>query len=231
MRDLDKALSRFWTKVAVRGPDECWPWQAGTDPCGYGKFKYDGRDVGAHRFAYEAEKGEIEPGHVVRHRCDNPPCCNPRHLFACTHADNMADMVLKGRHKSPNRDRHANTKLSEVDVAFIRTSSLPGTELTRRFGVAKSTISYARRGPGPSFNKEKRRRVAEAAERLRNAAAQSESSTDVTASSWYGAGMGPETGARESARRTRAKPLGEHRKKGMERVPGIEPGYSAWKAY
>lgn len=92
---------RFWEKVDRRSPDECWPWlgRARTS-FGYGAFAI-GRDRAnrAHRIAWELTNGPVPVGLSALHRCDNPPCCNPAHLFLGTQADNIADMVAKGRHR------------------------------------------------------------------------------------------------------------------------------------
>lgn len=97
---------RFWTKVDTsNGPDACWPWIASTfrERRGYGKFqagtsRETARIVYAHRYAWElANRSEIPPGMFACHRCDNPVCCNPRHIFIGTPADNMRDMSDKGR--------------------------------------------------------------------------------------------------------------------------------------
>lgn len=88
--------------VSQAGPNECWPWLARKNNNGYGVF---GVKVGerwqnryAHRVAYEIRFGQLPAGVVLRHSCDNPPCCNPAHLVPGTQADNMQDMVRRGRH-------------------------------------------------------------------------------------------------------------------------------------
>lgn len=87
----------LWKYVAVGAPDECWPWTAATRRRGYGIFTVNRRNFVAHRLAFQVATG-IDPGELlVCHTCDNPPCCNPAHLFLGTNSDNMRDMVAKGR--------------------------------------------------------------------------------------------------------------------------------------
>lgn len=96
---------RFWEKVARGKPDECWPWMAGrkgSPPFEYGHFYACGRLNGAHRVSYVLKNGNppLEKPFVL-HRCDNPICVNPDHLFAGNDKDNMRDMQLKGREVKP----------------------------------------------------------------------------------------------------------------------------------
>jgi len=99
------AAQRFAKLVAVlNDPDACWVWLASTVGAGYGHFSLaGGRKILAHRFAWEQSKGAIPDGLKVLHRCDNPPCCNPNHLFLGTQADNVHDMMQKGRHRVGNK--------------------------------------------------------------------------------------------------------------------------------
>lgn len=129
---------RFWPKVAVRTANECWPWTAGVHRDGYGVFQLNGRAVRAHRYAY-ADKicpiGDL----CVCHRCDNPLCCNPAHLFVGTAAVNAADMVAKERQ---TRGADINTaKLTEAQVIRMRRyykKGINATALGRVFNIGKT---------------------------------------------------------------------------------------------
>ena len=114
----------------------CWEWRGGRQPFGHGYVNYGGAGVLAHRLAYETWVGPIPDGHVVRHKCDNPPCINPDHLETGTLADNARDMV--------ERDRFFS-KLTREDVLEIRQGlSMPGISqyhLADVYGVSASTIS------------------------------------------------------------------------------------------
>jgi len=92
-----KVNQHFWNKVDIKGPDDCWGWVGGRYSNHYGRFYVNRLPVRAHRFAYEDKVGDIPKGVFVLHKCDNPPCCNPSHLFLGTNRDNMADASKKGR--------------------------------------------------------------------------------------------------------------------------------------
>lgn len=156
----ERAIQRFWERVERGGPDECWPWTAarkGT-PYAYGHLLFLGRFSSAHRVAWELTNGPIPEGLHACHHCDNPPCCNPSHLFLGTAKDNARDMVEKGRHR-PGRlpgELHPNARLTWERVAEIRRryaahphpTGRPGHgvpdstgALAAEFGVAQSTVS------------------------------------------------------------------------------------------
>lgn len=147
---------RFWEKVATRGPDECWPWTGARTPHGYGVFNLGAREglTYAHRFSYELEHGPIPEsegyhGVCVLHTCDNPPCCNPAHLFAGTHADNMEDMEIKGRARGARGQRHRSAKLTPDQVREIRVllaAGVPQTEAARRYAVNPGTVNNIKSG-------------------------------------------------------------------------------------
>lgn len=96
-------LGRFWSKVDIRGDDECWEWRAARDPKnGYGRFGIHPKTFGAHNLAWILTNAEdVEPGLVVKHSCDNPPCCNPAHLSKGTVAENAREAVERGLASPP----------------------------------------------------------------------------------------------------------------------------------
>ena len=126
----------------------CWPWTGHTKKNGYGVIKKDGVSMFAHRASWEFHKSPIPEGLCVLHKCDNPPCVKPDHLFLGTHADNTADMLSKGRDVPPRGERSGTAKLTWVKVAEIRKlkGSLTQKEVAKQFGVTPSTISYVQSG-------------------------------------------------------------------------------------
>lgn len=136
--------SKFWDRVR-RVRSGCWEWQGFRSPRGYGKFTV-GRlgTVTAHRLAFQLFCGPVPDGMFVLHRCDNPPCCNPTHLFLGTHADNMRDRDTKGR--TLRGALLPQTKLSESQRDDIRREyrrHVPGANipaLARKYGVGVGTI-------------------------------------------------------------------------------------------
>lgn len=153
---------RFWSKVDKSGgPTACHPWiGALKGSAGYGSFSHKNKSVLAHRKAYELTYGPITEGMKVLHHCDNPPCCNPIHLFEGTTADNNADKVAKGRHPhgdthyrhlhpeiAPRGEKHPMAKLTAAQVADIRERLANGERpvaLAVEYGVTRNNIYYIR---------------------------------------------------------------------------------------
>jgi hypothetical protein len=96
----DEAQQKFWARVEIKGPDECWLWKNSTNKFGHGSACYHNRLYKTHRLAYAFTNGTVPQGLLVRHSCDNPPCCNPGHLLLGTIKDNSDDMMARKRHLS-----------------------------------------------------------------------------------------------------------------------------------
>lgn len=144
---------RFWRGVERKGPDECWEWTRSKNKGGYGRLRAGGRSTGtiiASRMSYELHNGEIPPGLLVRHTCDNRSCVNPHHLVLGTHAENSADMWDRGRQPSPltkaRGEAAAKAKLTEEDVRYVRASAKNNAELARELGVCTPTVRAIRVG-------------------------------------------------------------------------------------
>lgn len=147
--------SRFWPKVMKPMQwDACWPWTGAKrdDRQGYGNFKIRSYAAArAHRVSYALYYGQSPGAMLVCHKCDNPVCVNPSHLFLGTVQDNSDDMVRKGR--SPRRDqkgeKNAASKLTAEDVEKVRQLIEAGhtnIAIAARYGVTHSMISRIRRG-------------------------------------------------------------------------------------
>ena len=161
---------RFWEHAERGSEDDCWEWQGYRTSKGYGRMQVNYISLGAHRLSWEIHNGPVPDGLLVCHRCDNPPCVNPEHLFVGTCVDNAQDMLAKGRattgasngahtqpHRRPRGDRNGarthpekwrrgeavnGAKLTESSVREIR--RLAGTASTYRladkFGVSPATV-------------------------------------------------------------------------------------------
>lgn len=158
-------VRRFHELVDQRGPDDCWPWKAAKLTGGYGQWRLGKRTIRAHRVAYFIHYHE-NPGHsLVLHSCDNPPCCNPRHLSLGTWQTNAADCAAKGRltkfigdrhwsRRRPDRvakgERVGGCKLTIRQVGEIRSRYLAGgvtqQTLADEYGVKRETIGVLCRG-------------------------------------------------------------------------------------
>ena len=136
-------LRSFWSKVS-KSPHGCWNWTAHTDKGGYGTLSVGASPCKSHRFSWMIHRGAIPEGLGVLHKCDNPRCVNPDHLFLGTNTDNTEDRDAKGR--QVQGDRHPDAKLTSEDVKEIRSVFVPRSRktgaraLARKFGVAKSTL-------------------------------------------------------------------------------------------
>ena len=138
-------MERFWSKVCIEGPNDCWEWQAFTHN-GYGRFFIEGKAQRAHRVAWELYHGTT-PIKYILHSCDNRGCVNPNHLRQGTRKDNTADAISRDRFARQIGESNANARLSEYDVSIIRdrlTGGEPGKSIAYEYGIGQSAISKIR---------------------------------------------------------------------------------------
>ena len=146
-----KPHNRLWSRVDRRGPDDCWEWTAHCKSNGYGQISIHNKQLLTHRVAWEVTNGPIPDGLYVCHHCDNPPCCNPAHLFLGDQFDNMRDAREKGRKPplNPPRERILQ-RLTPLDVRCVRHWLKDGRwnlrEISEAFGVCNATISNIKAG-------------------------------------------------------------------------------------
>lgn len=128
----------LWFEYRLDKTGDCWLWTGEKTNKGYGALRIDTKRILAHRYAYQIWNGALEKDMLVCHRCDNPLCCNPRHLFLGTPKDNTMDSITKGRWRFE--------KLTESQAREIKASTLGAKILADKFGVTKGTIRHIRAG-------------------------------------------------------------------------------------
>lgn len=145
-------IQSFHSKY-VKLESGCWEWKAGRFERGYGKFNKRASKYGissyAHRASWQIHFGEIPDGMQVCHKCDNPCCVNPEHLFLGSAKDNMEDASHKGRMygwKRPSGENHGRAKLSRDQVELIREDPRPRRVIAESFGVSLSRVSKIKQG-------------------------------------------------------------------------------------
>jgi len=139
-------VEAFWSRVDVGNEDACWNWKGPKTDRAYGVYApLPGVLLRAHRVAYALHNGGIDDAMLVCHRCDNPSCCNPKHLFLGTSSDNMRDMVAKGRNKPINGESNPSAKLTAEQARAIYLDPRTNREIADAYGVAGSLASLIRR--------------------------------------------------------------------------------------
>jgi hypothetical protein len=137
-------LKRFWIKVEIKGPDDCWEWtQSSRNYSGYGMFQKGSRSLRAHRVSFLFKNGSINCKMDVIHSCDNPPCVNPAHLSQATHQINMEDRDRKMRYHISRGEENSSTRLCKNDILEIRRLSEAGLfqyEIAAKFSISQSSV-------------------------------------------------------------------------------------------
>jgi len=142
--------SNVWAKIERRGENECWNYMGHLDKDGYGRIDYGGKKILTHRLIYEFTFGKILNQLQVLHHCDNPRCCNTKHLFLGTQVDNIKDMILKNRHRGAAGEKNSHCKLTTKQVIRIKklysSGSYTQKNLGIKFKVTQGVISKIIRG-------------------------------------------------------------------------------------
>lgn len=156
--------ARFWAKVDVRGPDECWPWRAALNRSGYGRYTPCAgakQCMATHYMLALVGRLRPSPDGCALHTCDNPICVNPSHLHWGTHRDNMRDKASKGRasrmfgprngmHTTPEArlvgERNPHAKLREAQVRAILTDGRRNAEIAGDYSVSPALVAQIKRG-------------------------------------------------------------------------------------
>lgn len=136
---------RFENSIEKDPETGCWLWMKSRRKGGYGRMKINGKDEVASRVAWILFIGPIPEEIEILHRCDNPPCANPSHLFLGTEKDNKQDSVNKGRHAYGERNGGGG-KLTGEDVKTIKEDHRPYKEISMHFGVSLCMIQGIKSG-------------------------------------------------------------------------------------
>jgi len=140
----DEFLARYQSRI--HKTTSCWKWTGSKDMCGYGVIKFHQKSLKAHRVAYEIATGRSPESLCVLHKCDNPACVNPDHLFLGTPGDNARDRSQKGRAGDIRGEKNGRAKLSVEQVAEIRRlyqeTRISKVKLGKRFGVSDTQIGF-----------------------------------------------------------------------------------------
>lgn len=155
-------IDRFWSRVDIKGPHECWEWSRGSTVQGYGCFHFGDSSIRAHRFAYQQHNGLIREHDCVCHSCDNPRCVNPAHLWVGTRAENNADKEAKKRGVHPEQgsgEGNTNAVLTTPEVIAAKVMArkgMPQARIATMLGVSTATICMVVNGERRAEETERR---------------------------------------------------------------------------
>jgi hypothetical protein len=151
-------VDRFWSKVKVGGPHECWLWTGSRIPSWHGQMYLNGRPQYVHRISWEWAHGPIADGMQVLHRCDVPICVNPAHLFLGDQVANLKDAAAKGRFHvpRPRSQKLSPEQLKDID-ALLDAGELQ-VRIAERYGVSESWVSQYAKGLRRQYDRPARAR-------------------------------------------------------------------------
>lgn len=127
-KEAAERFDEFWDRVDIQGSDDCWEWKK-SKVRGYGSVRLKGLPVRAHRAAYLLTYGNIPTDKQVLHHCDNPACCNPKHLYIGTQQDNMNDMYRRKRGHWPKREKQPKKRIIPSDPMLANWPYVPSSDL------------------------------------------------------------------------------------------------------
>lgn len=162
-QEIETVITYILSKVMIDPNTGCWEWQGERNSKSqYGRCYVKNKHLSAHRVSYAAFNGQIPKGLHICHKCDNPPCCNPAHLFAGTQKENIQDAVRKRRMAYGDRNwarKHpelvkrgevaGNSKLSDAQVLTIWSMTkwkIEDSEIAREFGISYATVGQIKLG-------------------------------------------------------------------------------------
>ena len=144
--DAVRSVDDFWSRVDIGAEDSCWNWLGAKTARGYGLYApMPGVLLRAHRVAYGLHNGGVDDGMFVCHKCDNPSCSNPNHLFLGTPKDNIDDMIQKGRNVVMLGEANPMSKLSREAVRRMFQDRRTNSAIASEYGVSSSLVSLIRR--------------------------------------------------------------------------------------
>jgi len=139
-------VSNFWKQVSPPTDKGCREW-LGAKICGYGQLRFRNQKWRAHRVSYLLTRGQIPDGAYICHKCDNPSCVNPQHLYLGDAKSNSADMYRRGRGNRPKGEGHYRSKFTEKDILAIRANNtMSQAALGKKYGVTPEAIHYIKSG-------------------------------------------------------------------------------------
>lgn len=149
--------NRLLSKVKINEMSGCWEFNGSNDARGYGMLMVNKKPTRAHRVSYTEFIGQIPDELFVLHKCDNPCCVNPDHLFLGTHRDNMIDRKIKNRSYRAIGSKHPGAKISESDIPLIRKRLMDGessSAIAKNYSVNRRQIYKIKKGKAWSHVKE-----------------------------------------------------------------------------
>lgn len=145
--ECEQIAPRFWSKTEVTWPSKCWNWRGPKYHFGHGVFAFRRKPARAHRISWIIANGEIPEGQLVLHKCDNPACVNPNHLYLGSSKDNNRDMVNRGRQYTRKGIAYKFTfEIAKKIRARYKAEKISCEKLAREYNVSYTTMNLLLRG-------------------------------------------------------------------------------------